>query len=422
MSKERKKTPLETKFAALSKRFREKISIDLVPLAPFKIDFTFKGEKITESFSKKDILVALDTVCPAVGTKNHEIQVDNLIQLIENIGFEIALSSSPLAFRRAWNSRSSELDQSEIDAIANEGGQLIPAQPEHTHRLYRKPKRDSGLVKFPTGGKAKLLRAVRHVHGNYNDELGVFGTLHYQTDKKASGILLYRFMEELSTELETTIPIQLLTHFKTPTPDSSVKHEDHRIKYFFITTFAKINTSSSKKWNKNWFKAPLDLKLASVNEIRKTLHYISSLSEMNNEFAVRPPLSEEQEVNWSYTKIGSNSLKRGKAIRLWAQKVNLKCPDGNGPKCVGNLNNATLSQIHIGHIISQNWAQAYLFLDQAPGKAVNHPDNLYLTCYSCNTKLNKNFPTNNVRSRIESEKLTIGDLIRTNENEIKKHL
>lgn len=416
------RTPLEIKFAALSKRFRERITSELIPLTPFDVEFTFKGEKEVKSFTQNDISVALDTVCPALGTKNHKIQIVNLIQMVENIGFEIALSSSPLAFRRAWNSRSSELDQSAIDSIANEGGQLIPAQAEHTHRLYREPKRDSGLVKFPTGGKAKLLRAVRHVHGNYDDDLSVFGTLRYQTDKNAAGILLYRFMEELSSELETSIPIQLLTHFKTPKAKEWVKLENHSIKYFFITTFAKINPSSSKKWNVNWFKSSLDLELTSINEIRKTLHYISSLSEVNNEFDVRPPLSEEQEVNWSYTKISSNNLKRGKAIRQWAQKVKLKCPDGNGPKCVRTLDNAILSQIHIGHIISQNWAQAYLFLDQAPSKAVNHPDNLYLTCYSCNTKLNKNFPANNVRSRIEAEKLTIGDLLRTNENEIKKLL
>ena len=50
----------------------------------------------------------------------------------------------------------------------------------------------------------------------------------------------------------------------------------------------------------------IDEILSAVNEIRKTLHYISSLSEMDNEFAVRPPLSEEQEVSMTKTREDRN--------------------------------------------------------------------------------------------------------------------
>ena len=63
---------------------------------------------------------------------------------------------------------------------------------------------------------------------------------------------------------------------------------------------------------------------------------------------------------------------------------------------------------HIGHIFSQNWCTAYSVFQES----MNHPDNLYLSCSSCNTSLNLGCPSKDVLKRINKEGLTLGDLIR----------
>ena len=412
------KTPLEQKFENLVNRFRIKVKSDLISIAPISVNFKYKGAVITKIFNKVNLTTALNTVCPPSNSNKHKEHRDAIINLLDTIKFDIGLSSSNLAFRRAWNSNSDELSQAEIDSIANEGGQLIPAQPPHSHRLYREPKmQESGLIKFPTGNGPKILRAVRHIPGNYEDALSVFGELYYQTDKDAAGIFYYRFMEELSKEFQVDFPIQLLTRFKTPIPNNPIlqKHKD-RIKFFFVTTFASVSCNDHPIWDIDWYKTPLHLKLTSINDIRKNINYISELSiNPHSGFKIRTPLRTNLENDWSYDKISSNNLKRGKAIRKWAQSVKLRCPDGSHKNCKKTLDQETnFSKIHIGHIISQYWAQAYSFLNQFPNNAVNHPDNLYLSCSSCNQSLNKNFPSNNTRSKIESEGLTVGDLLRNN--------
>lgn len=415
-------TPLEQKFKNLVDRFRLKVQKDLILIAPITVNFNFQGQTITKTFRKEQLKTALNTACPASNTKNHKKQCEAITDLLETIKFDIGLSSSNLAFRRAWNSQSDELSQSEIDAIANEGGQLIPAQPVHSHRLYKEPKmQESGLIKFPTGNGPKLLRAVRHVPGNFEDELSVFGVLQYQTDRDAAGIFSYRFIEEFSREFQVEFPIQLLTRFKSPVPNKkSIKEHKDRIRYFFVTTFASVSINDNNKWDAKWFTSPLNLKLTSINEIRKSINYISDLSIIpHSGFKIRTPLSSQLENDWNYNKISSNSMKRGIAIRKWAQSVKLSCPDGSGPKCVKTLDlEKNYSKIHVGHIISQYWAQAYSFLNQFPNNTVNHPDNLYLSCSSCNQSLNKNFPDNNTRAKIENKALTVGDLLRNNLNSI----
>jgi len=52
---------------------------------------------------------------------------------------------------------------------------------------------------------------------------------------------------------------------------------------------------------------------------------------------------------------------------------------------------------------------------------VNHPDNLYLTCKSCNSSLGDAFPDKTFRDNIVAPEFgTIGDWLRKNEEEIRK--
>ena len=88
------------------------------------------------------------------------------------------------------------------------------------------------------------------------------------------------------------------------------------------------------------------------------------------------------------------------------------------------------SEIAFGHIISQDWADSFTFLKKE--SIVNHPDNLYLTCRSCNSSLGNRFPdypriqtTENgtiktLRDMIEQSQSTIGDWKRIHDEEISK--
>ena len=133
------------------------------------------------------------------------------------------------------------------------------------------------------------------------------------------------------------------------------------------------------------------------------------------EIETRFELPEQLAREESYDKI--NNTEKGRKIKRWAQKTGKKCPGqlcktGKRPNI--KFKDLKVSEIAFVHIISQNWAKAYTYmLDK-----VDHPDNLYLTCKSCNSSLGDTFPDKNFRDKIV-QLGTIGDWLRRNEKEIR---
>lgn len=125
----------------------------------------------------------------------------------------------------------------------------------------------------------------------------------------------------------------------------------------------------------------------------------------------RPALTKTLEKEWNY-----KSITRGKkslVIKEWAKNTNQKCPDGR--KCGGvRFKELSNSNIAYGHILSQDFTKTFPHLHNQ----VHHPDNLYLTCKSCNSSLGGNNADKELINRIKNESGTIGDWLRNYINEI----
>lgn len=116
---------------------------------------------------------------------------------------------------------------------------------------------------------------------------------------------------------------------------------------------------------------------------------------------------------WNYKSI--NTGKKGLLIKNWAKKSGLKCIDGT--KCGGvKFESLENREITFGHIIPQSWATEYPHMFET----IHHPDNLYLTCKSCNSSLNSDFPDKELKKKISGKEGTIGDWLRTHITDINK--
>ena len=114
---------------------------------------------------------------------------------------------------------------------------------------------------------------------------------------------------------------------------------------------------------------------------------------------------------WNYKRITTGS--KGLTIKSWAKKSGLKCIDGS--KCGGvKFSQIDDSEITFGHIIPQSWGKEYPHMLET----IHHPDNLYLTCRSCNSSLNSGFPDPELKSKISNEFGTIGDWLRNHLTEL----
>jgi len=74
-----------------------------------------------------------------------------------------------------------------------------------------------------------------------------------------------------------------------------------------------------------------------------------------------------------------------------------------------------MSEITLGHIIPQDWARTFPY----PQSKIDHPDNLYSVCGSCNSSYGTTFPDRTLKTKID-ESQTLGDWLRRHEAEIRK--
>ena len=126
----------------------------------------------------------------------------------------------------------------------------------------------------------------------------------------------------------------------------------------------------------------------------------------------RPALTKTLEKEWNYKSITRG--KKSNVIKEWAKTTNQRCPDGR--KCGGvRFKELLNSNIAYGHILSQDFAKTFPHHHEQ----VHHPDNLYLTCKSCNSSLGGNNANKELIERIKNESGTIGDWLRNYMNEIK---
>lgn len=351
------------------------------------------GFKEVDIKSGDKLVNSLNTVCPArniLSFKN--ILTDHYKELK---GY-ISISSTPQAFKTAWDLKSSKLNSLDLEAITSMGGQIIPMNKNSRVLRYEQ----QGVLYGP---KQKLILGVRHSEGNYEDELDDLGRFSYQPPKDISGMLRYRFLQHLSKSLEIDLIVLVIMWFKYEIGNS--------INHVFLLAPAKVidYNKDLKDLNKS-IHSPLNLQLIHRSEAQSKIGLLNALDLDDSEIDSRSELNISLAREFSYDKL--NTITKGGKIKKWAQKTNKKCP---GTVCGGiPFSELPNNQIAFGHIISQKWSLAFPHLQSKK----DHPDNLYLTCNRCNSKLLDYFPDKLLRNSI-LKMGTIGDWLRKNEKAIR---
>jgi hypothetical protein len=322
---------------------------------------------------------------------------DSIQKHFSELGPTLVLCSSPKGFRTAWGLRSKTISIQDAEAISNDGGQLLPVNANS--RLLKCEQQ--GVV---LGPEKKLVLALRHSEGNYDDSLDELGRFVYQPPRDVSGMLRYRWCQFLSSKLNVPFVVLVIMWFEY--------RLDKNINQLFVLSPAKIIDFEEDLLDLNTsIHKPLKLQLIPRHEANASINLIKSLNSESIDIDVRPELTDSLAREWSYDKISNTS--KGKQIKKWAQANALKCP---GEVCNHALfRDLNHNDIAFGHIISQNWSTAFTFvLDK-----VHHPDNLYLTCKRCNSSLSDNFPDKLLKSEVTKQG-TIGDWLRLHEDSIRK--
>lgn len=381
----------ENKLDALIEEFSNKLQ---------SIEDGIRRVPVSEN-SFEDVLVTKSKLNSAFSllTKRKNISefADTLQDHFAELNPSIVMCSSPRGFRTAWGLRSKTLSILDAEAISNDGGQLIPVN--ENSRLLKCEQQ--GVV---LGPKKKLVLAVRHSEGNYDDSLDELGRFVYQPPRDVSGMLRYRWCQFLSSKLNVPYIVLVVMWFEYRLND--------KINQLFVLAPAKlINLADDLSDLNASLHNPLKLQLVPRHEANAAINLIKSLNNETIDIDVRPELTDALAREWAYDKI--NNTSKGKQIKRWAQNNSLVCP---GEVC-NHVPFVKLEyrDIAFGHIVSQNWSSAFTFmLDK-----VHHPDNLYLTCKRCNSSLSDNFPDKKLKENVTNQG-TIGDWIRNNESSIRE--
>jgi len=343
---------------------------------------------------KNTLKNAIGGICPSRKLENYKTDFLSHFSELKNY---LTFCSSPKAFRTAWDIRSEILNPFDANKLINEGGQLIPLNEK-----VRVLKTEQQGVLY--GINKRLILGLRHSEGNYDDKLDDLGQFTYQPPKDVSGFLRYRWCHFLSEKLQVPYILLVIIWFEFRLNDD--------INHVFIIAPAKIvNNPKELKNLDTTLHKPLKLQLINREEAFSNLLVLQSLNEDIGELETRFELPDTRAREWSYDKI--NNTEKGRKIKRWARSTGKRCP---GDMCEHQpFENINPSKIAFGHIISQNWSRAFTYL---LGR-IHHPDNLYLTCSKCNSSLGDRFPNPDLRGNI-IENGTIGDWLRSNEEEIRK--
>ena len=321
--------------------------------------------------------------------------------------------------------------------IKAKGGHIIPLDP----RVRNNPKPPShqvfsnylwGVRYYPVGSKNQVPRAGVST-GVYEDKSRMETIFYNPSNKPSKGptdVVNFRFLEFLSEELfpnnDSGVIFQLVVKLVKDKLKLKIENKSKEINEEYatsmITSYCEILT------HRRWWEGPINeteeiyghkmlypllAKPLTIEEIQTKINLTLAL--LNHKDGVDPykvrsrSLTSEEISKWNYKAIVGNKDKR-KLLWDCISNYNIKCghhKDDTTTPCSG-INKP--SDLNVGHILSQHWANAYHIFQ----KSVHHPDNLFLTCKNCNSSLNFGCPSRTVLQYVNEENLTIGDLLRTN--------
>ncbi|MBC74690.1 MAG: hypothetical protein CME64_01620 [Halobacteriovoraceae bacterium] len=350
----------------------------------------FEGETV-EIENGKHIVLSKEVLDKAVGSllKGGGKKIPGAIKKhFDAMEGKLIFSSDPKGFRTAWNHRKSKtewLTRNEAHKLAYDGCRFIPTIMEYKLLKHNQ----KGMIKSEFHDC--LLQGVRHSGAVYDDKLDDEGRFNYHSPRTLKGMLRFRWLEHLAIEFKIPIFIYVTIWYKYRA------FEDHSYNTL-ISPCVLIDES-------NKIDGALKLQVIKMQRGFQIIDELKALEHVGETIMHRPALHETIISKYNYQTL--NTSKVGKEIKKFAKKTNRRCP---GDYC-GGVFFADLSdsEISFGHIIAQDWARSFTYMLNK----VHHPDNLYLTCKSCNSSLGANFPDKKMVAKIVSAEFgTVGDWVR----------
>lgn len=347
---------------------------------------------------------------------------DKIIALSSIFYDEIPYASTPKSFLYAYkNLAGKKLTIDELWIVKQFGANLIPLDP--TVRNYKNLQSDAhsvfrasqtGFVYHPKGGGINVIRAGT-AQGEYKDKANL-ETAFYDTARDKKNVMQCRYLEFLGEEIfektDSGFVIQMTVKLDVKTGNGNSEYSIANVACFCevipYSAWDDEMKSYAKKIYKNRILYPLMLRPLSVEEAKSKISVIMSLSRTEKrDFDIRTTLlTSEERIYWDYNNCSRKKDQRNK-IRDYIASSEIKCAHHNDDKtkpCDG----MTRNNWQVSHILSQSWSESYHIFKES----VHHPDNLYLSCQSCNGSLGKGGPSERVLTYINKNHLTIGDLVR----------
>ena len=259
---------LESKLGDIIKEFNQRAESEISPNTYYA-----KGKPKPVKVTKQQIRNAVKKICPLGKSK---IITKDMIEHFESLEKLIPFCSTPKSFRSAWDLRSNILNKYDADTLVNEGAQLIPNNKNL--RLFQAIQQGVEL-----GKNQRLVSFVRHVEGNYDDNLDDLGRFTYQPPADATGMLRYRWCQFLAQKLQIPFVVIAVMWFQYRVNASS--------NLVFIASPAKIiNFDDDLKNFGISFSKPLTLQLTNRTETYDTINLLHSLNQTEVHLETRPTL------------------------------------------------------------------------------------------------------------------------------------
>ncbi len=210
--------------------------------------------------------------------------------------------------------RSKDLSFLDAEDLASDGGQLIPMMK--ASRIFECV--EQGVELSPG---QRVVFAVRHVEGNYDDKLDDLGRFTYHPPANLTGMIRYRWCEALQQGLDVPLIVLAVMWFNYESMPGS--------RQVFVVCPAKIIHDSTRSSLDSDLAAPLSLQLVSRGEAISAINRCLALADKDStEIDVRAELAVSIAREWAYQNlVGKN---KGRALKRWAIERNLSCP---GDRC-----------------------------------------------------------------------------------------
>lgn len=402
------------------KDFRQKVSNEILDRKFSKLcQGITKTIKISNNEMKRN---HLPKVCPS------QIDVDEFVQHYKDLEPYTQFSSSIESFAKLSKMKFTTrkkipyLNKHQVEELRKSGARLHTLR-EKNDMVFDSRQRGVQFGNQNSSSVSGLIRTIGSKSGMYDDKFSPDGFFLYEPPCQPSGMLRFRWIQFLKQKYNIPMFFLLVRWFglDSPISDKTIRqsHQAQKGKMAFMIIPVTVVDLDVQKENWLFFskgkaqsvdidnlgksiERPLPLQMIEPEECFQIIYNLTMLSSKSLQFKNRIQLNPTLTLDYNYDSLQGTELE--KKLQKWAKNNGKRCPDGS--KCNNKrFDDPTIGKLHLGHIISQNWCNAFKLGDNFK----NHPYNLYLSCGSCNAALNKFFPTNSLQDRLDKEKATIGD-------------